>query len=248
MNKKESFSVRRYLRDLPLPFCKGCGIFTVMHVFLKAVYELNFRDLKNFVFCSGIGCSSWIPSPYFKADSIHTPHGRSIPVATGVRLVNSDINIVVFGGDGDLLGIGLSHLIHASRRNLSILTIMVNNMIYGMTGGQLAPTTLPGMKSTTSVKGRDIIKQGYPIRVCELLAGVDGAFYLERCAVDTPKNIIKTKKALKKAFKNQIDAKGFSLIEILSMCPTGWGVSPVQAKKWTAEVMAQYYPLGVYRD
>jgi 2-oxoglutarate ferredoxin oxidoreductase subunit beta len=117
-----------------------------------------------------------------------------------------------------------------------------------MTGGQLAPTTLPGMRSTTSIKGRDVVKLGYPIRVCELLSNVDGAYYLERCAVDTPKNIIKTKKALKRAFQNQLDTKGFSLIEILSMCPTGWGISPVQAKKWLSEVMIKYYPLGVFRD
>ena len=143
---------------------------------------------------------------------------------------------------------GTAEIIHAAARNENITVIFINNAIFGMTGGQMAPTTLPGMKSTTSTKGRDIVKQGYPIRVCELFAGLDGPYYLERCAVDTPKNVIRTEKALKAAFKNQMDDKGFSMVEILSMCPTGWGQTPVQAKKWTGEVMAQYYPLGVYRD
>lgn len=135
------FSIKKYLRPTPLPFCAGCGAFTVMSAFLGAVNELGYENLDKFVFCSGIGCSSWIPSPYFLADSVHTLHGRSIPVATGIKLVRPDLNVVVFGGDGDIAGIGLSHLIHAARRNLDVLVIMVNNMIYGMTGGQVAPTT-----------------------------------------------------------------------------------------------------------
>ena len=140
------FSARKYLRDMPLPFCPGCGNLTVMSCFLKAVHELGYKDLRKFVFCSGIGCAAWIPSPYFKADSIHTAHGRSIPIATGVKLIRPTLNVVVLGGDGDLAGIGISHLIHAARRNLDVTVIMVNNMIYGMTGGQVAPTTPFGAK------------------------------------------------------------------------------------------------------
>ncbi|MFB0514245.1 MAG: thiamine pyrophosphate-dependent enzyme, partial [Candidatus Bathyarchaeia archaeon] len=149
----EAFTIRKYLRDLTLPFCAGCGCVTVMNCFLRAVHELGHNDLRKFVFCSGIGCSAWIPSPYFEADSIHTAHGRSIPVAIGVKLMRPDLNVVVFGGDGDLAGIGLSHLVHAARRNVDVMVVMVNNMIYGMTGGQVAPTTPLGVKTTTTPYG-----------------------------------------------------------------------------------------------
>jgi 2-oxoglutarate ferredoxin oxidoreductase subunit beta len=169
-------------------------------------------------------------------------------VSTGIKRTRPDAIVFSYQGDGDLAAIGTAEIIHAAARNENITIVFINNAIFGMTGGQMAPTTLPGMKSTTSVQGRDITKQGYPIRVCELLASLDGPYYLERCAVDTPKNIIKTEKALKNAFKNQMENKGFSLVEILSMCPTGWGVTPVQAKHWIGEKMTPYFPIGVYRD
>jgi 2-oxoglutarate ferredoxin oxidoreductase subunit beta len=200
-----------YLRDLKLPFCPGCGAYTVMHAFLRAVYELGHRDLSEFVFCSGIGCSSWIPSPYFMADSIHTLHGRSIPVATGVKLMRPDLNVVVFGGDGDIVGIGLSHFIHAARRNLDVLVIMVNNMVYGMTGGQVAPTTPFKSKTTTTPYG----SFEYPLDAVKLAVAA-GANYAARWTTAHPNEL---KEAVKKALKLQ----GFRFIEAVSQCPTAFG-------------------------
>jgi 2-oxoglutarate ferredoxin oxidoreductase subunit beta len=207
----EKFSVKKYLRDLKLPFCPGCGAFTVMDAFLRAVYELGYDDLSKFVFCSGIGCASWIPSPYFMADSIHTPHGRSIPVATGVKLLKPDLNVVVFGGDGDIAGIGLSHFIHAARRNLDLLVIMVNNMVYGMTGGQVAPTTPLKAKTTTTPYG----SFEYPLDAAKLAAAA-GANYAARWTTAHPNQ-------LKEAIKKAIHAKGFRFIEAVSQCPTAYG-------------------------
>lgn len=207
----EAFSVKKYLRNLKLPFCPGCGAFTVMNAFLKAVYELGCNDLSRFVFCSGIGCSSWIPSPYFLADSIHTLHGRSIPVATGVKLMRPDLNVVVFGGDGDIVGIGLSHFVHAARRNLDVLVIMINNMIYGMTGGQVAPTTPFKAKTATTPYG----SFEYPLDAVRLAVAA-GACYAARW---TTAHQDELKEAIKKALK----LKGFRFIEAVSQCPTAFG-------------------------
>ncbi|MFQ6064350.1 MAG: thiamine pyrophosphate-dependent enzyme [Candidatus Bathyarchaeia archaeon] len=207
----ERFSARNYLRYIKLPFCQGCGGLTVMNCFLRAVHELGYKDLRKFVFCSGIGCASWIPSPYFKADSIHTTHGRSIPVATGVKILRPDLNVVVFGGDGDLVGIGLSHLIHAARRNLDITVIMVNNMIYGMTGGQVAPTTPFKAKTTITPYGN----YEYPLDATRLVTTA-GASYAARW---TTVHMDELKEAVKKALKT----KGFAFIEAVSQCPTAFG-------------------------
>lgn len=207
----ETFSIQKYLRDLKLPFCPGCGIFTVMNTFLRAVYELGYEDLSKFVFCSGIGCSSWIPSPYFIADSVHTPHGRSIPVATGVKLLRPELNVVVFGGDGDIVGIGMSHFIHAARRNLGILVIMVNNMVYGMTGGQVAPTTPFNTKTTTTPYGS--FEQ--PLDAARLAVAA-GACYSARWTTAHPDK-------LEESIKKAIRMKGFRFIEVVSQCPTAYG-------------------------
>jgi 2-oxoglutarate ferredoxin oxidoreductase subunit beta len=207
----ESFSTRKYLRDLKMPFCAGCGIFTVINTFLRAVHELGHEDLSKFVFCSGIGCSAWIPSPHFVADSIHTPHGRSIPVATGVKLLRPDINVVVFGGDGDIVGIGLSHFIHAARRNLDVLVIMVNNMVYGMTGGQVAPTTPFKAMTTTTPYG----SFEYPLDAVRL-ADAAGACYVSRWTTAHQNE-------LKESIKKAINTQGFRFIEVVSQCPTAYG-------------------------
>jgi 2-oxoglutarate ferredoxin oxidoreductase subunit beta len=207
----EQFSIKKYLRPIPLPFCAGCGAFTVMTQFLRAVHELGYENLDEFVFCSGIGCSSWIPSPYFVADSIHTLHGRSIPVATGIKLMRPDLNVVVFGGDGDIVGIGLSHFIHAARRNLDILVIMVNNMIYGMTGGQVAPTTPLKAKTTTTPYG----SFESPLDSARL-AVTAGACYVARWTTAHPNE-------LKESIKSAIHVKGFRFIEAVSQCPTAFG-------------------------
>ena len=207
----ETFSVRKYLRDLKLPFCPGCGAFTIINVFLRAVHELGYENLSSLVFCSGIGCSSWIPSPYFKADSVHTLHGRSIPVATGIKLLRPDLSVVVFGGDGDIVGIGLSHFIHAARRNLDMLVIMANNMVYGMTGGQVAPTTPFGAKTTTTPYGS--FEQ--PLDAVRL-ASAAGACYSARWTTAHPKE-------LKESIKKALQMKGFRFIEVVSQCPTAFG-------------------------
>jgi len=194
----EAFSVRKYMRDLKLPFCAGCGLYLVSDTFLRAVYELGHKDLSKFVFCSGIGCSSWIPSPYYLADSVHTLHGRSIPVATSIKLMRPDLNVVVFGGDGDIVGIGLSHFIHAARRNTDLLVIMANNMIYGMTGGQVAPTTPFKTKTTTTPYGS--FEQ--PLDAAKLAVAA-GAAYSARWTTAHPHN-------LKESIKKALGTRGFS--------------------------------------
>jgi len=207
----DAFTIRNYVRDIKLPFCPGCGALTVMSQFLRAAYELGHKDLGKFVFCSGIGCSAWIPSPHFKADSVHTPHGRSIAVATGIKLMRPDLNVVVFGGDGDIAGIGLSHLVHAARRNLDIMVVMVNNMIYGMTGGQVAPTTPRGAKTTTTPYG----SFEHPLDVAPLVVTA-GASYVARWTTVHSEQ-------LKEAMKKALITKGFAFIEAVSQCPTAFG-------------------------
>ena len=166
----------------------------------------------------------------------------------GHGIVGNDRLVFTYQGDGDLASIGTAEIVHAAHRGEKICTIFVNNAIYGMTGGQMAPTTLVGQKTTTSPKGRDEAWCGAPIKVSEMLAQIPGSYYIERCAVNTTANINKTKKAIAKAFKYQMEGKGFCLIEVLSTCPTNWGLSPVEALKWLEENMIPYYPLGVYKD
>ncbi|MCX7994246.1 MAG: thiamine pyrophosphate-dependent enzyme [candidate division WOR-3 bacterium] len=233
------------LTDINQRYCPGCGHGIVHRLIGELLVEMNIRE--KTIGVAPVGCSVFADE-YFNCDMIQVPHGRAPAVATGIKRTRPDCMVFTYQGDGDLAAIGTAEMIHVAARNENITIIFINNAIYGMTGGQLAPTTLPGMRSTTSVKGRDVVTQGYPIKVCELLNALDGPYYLERVAVDIPRNIIKTKKAIKTAFQYQLDNKGFSLIEILSMCPTGWGVTPVQAKKWIAEVMANYYPLGELRN
>lgn len=205
------FSAKTFLRDLQPPFCAGCGAFTVSNTFLRAIHEMGHEDLRKFVFCSGIGCSSWIPSPYFKADSLHVTHGRSIPVALGVKLMRPDLNVVVFGGDGDIVGIGLSHLIHAARRNLDITVVMVNNMIYGMTGGHTAPTTPFKTLTTTTPYG----SFERPLDASRLVIAA-GACYVARW---TTMHVSQ----LKESFKTALSTKGFAFVEVVSQCPTAFG-------------------------
>ena len=207
----ETFSSRRYMRDLKLPFCPGCGLFSLSDAFLKAVYELGNENLDKFCFASGIGCSSWIPSPYFLADSIHTLHGRSIPVATSIKLVRPNLNVIVFGGDGDIVGIGLSHFIHAARRNTDILVIMGNNMVYGMTGGQVAPTTPFKTRTTTTPYG----SFEHPLDAAKLAVAA-GAAYSARWTTAHPTE-------LKESIKKALQLQGFRFIEAVTQCPTAYG-------------------------
>jgi 2-oxoglutarate ferredoxin oxidoreductase subunit beta len=207
----EPFSAQKYLRDIKPPFCAGCGGYAVSNTFLRAVHELGHENLRRFVFTSGIGCSSWIPSPHFLADSVHTLHGRSIPVATGIKLMRPDVDLVVFGGDGDIVGIGLSHFIHAARRNLDVLVIMINNMVYGMTGGQVAPTTPYRTRTATTPYG----SFEYPLDAARL-AVTAGACYVARWTTLTLNE-------LKESIKTALKMRGFRFIEVVSQCPTAFG-------------------------
>ncbi|MBN2620806.1 2-oxoglutarate oxidoreductase [candidate division WOR-3 bacterium] len=242
---KKLFSRPDGLTPTLMRYCPGCGHGIVHRMIGELLVELDIRE--RAVGIAPVGCSVFADE-YFNCDMIQPPHGRGPAVSTGIKRSRPDCIVFSYQGDGDLAAIGTAEIVHAAARNENITVIFINNAIFGMTGGQMAPTTLPGMKSTTSVKGRDIKKQGYPMKICEMLASLDGPYYLERCSVHTPKNVIKTKKALKIAFLNQVNEKGFSLIEILSMCPTGWGITPVEAKKYIEEAMKPYYPLGVFRD
>jgi 2-oxoglutarate ferredoxin oxidoreductase subunit beta len=207
----EAFSSRKYMRDLKMPFCPGCGLFSLGDAFLRAVHELGHEDLSKFCFTSGIGCSSWIPSPYFAADSVHTLHGRSIPPAMSIKLLRPDLNVVVFGGDGDIVGIGLGHFIHAARRNTDILVIMGNNMVYGMTGGQVAPTTPFKTKTSTTPYG----SFEHPLDATRLAVAA-GAAYSARW---TTAHLRELKEAIKKA----LQTSGFRFIEVVTHCPTAYG-------------------------
>jgi 2-oxoglutarate ferredoxin oxidoreductase subunit beta len=194
-----------------------------------------------------VGCAV-LMYDYFKCDMIECAHGRPPAVATGIKRVLPDSVVFTYQGDGDLAAIGMSETIHAANRGENITVIFVNNAIYGMTGGQMAPTTMMGQKTTTTPGGRGQQQEGPPMKVCELLSSLDGVAYLERVAVSTAKDVARAKKAIKKAFLNQIEGRGFSLVEVLSMCPTDWKVSPVQGVDFVNNEMKEVFPLGVYKD
>jgi 2-oxoglutarate ferredoxin oxidoreductase subunit beta len=185
---------------------------------------------------------------YLDIDMVEAPHGRATAVATGIKRVRPDNLVFSYQGDGDLAAIGTAEALHAANRGENITVIFVNNAVYGMTGGQMAPTTLEGMKTTTSPAGRNIKTEGPPIKVCELLQGLANTVYLERTAVNSPANVRKTKKAIKKAFNYQTQKAGFNLVEILSPCPTNWRMDPVASCEWIDEVMEKEFPLGVIKE
>ena len=238
------FEKTKGLTDNQLHYCPGCTHGIIHRLVAEVLEELGVTG--KTVGIASVGCSVFSYN-YFNCDMIQAPHGRAPAVATGVK--RSDSNVVfTYQGDGDLAAIGTAETVHSAARGENITVIFVNNAIYGMTGGQMAPTTLPQQVTQTSPYGRDVTVVGYPVKVCEMLSQVDGATYLERVAVNNVKNIKKAKQAIKKAFQNQIDGKGFSLIEVVSSCPTNWGMSPQQALDWVESDMIPYYPLGVYKD
>ena len=234
------------LTDAPLHYCPGCTHGIVHRLVAEVIDELGIEG--QTIGVAPVGCSVMAYN-YFNCDMIEAAHGRAPAVATGVKRANPKENIVfTYQGDGDLASIGMAETVHAAARNENITIIFINNAIYGMTGGQMAPTSLPGQVTQTSPYGRDVTHCGYPIRVCELLSELEGPEYLARVTVNSVKNIKAAKAAIKKAFQNQIDGKGFSLVEVLSSCPTNWGMTPQKALKWIDEAMIPYYPLGVYKD
>ena len=233
------------LTDAPLHYCPGCTHGIIHRLVAEAIDELGIEG--KTIGVASVGCSVFAYN-YFNCDMVQAAHGRAPAVATGVK--RSDPNNIVFTyqGDGDLAAIGTAETVHSAARGENITVIFVNNAIYGMTGGQMAPTTLPGQVTQTSPYGRDVNTVGYPVKICEMLSKLDGATYLERVAVDDVKHVRAAKAAIKKAFQNQIEGKGFSLVEVLSTCPTNWGMTPEKALSWLRENMIPYYPLGVYKD
>lgn len=239
------FEKPKALTDAVLHYCPGCTHGIIHRLVAEAIDELGVGG--KTIGVASVGCSVFAYN-YFNCDMVQAAHGRAPAVATGVKRSNSDNIVFTYQGDGDLAAIGTAETVHSAARGENITVIFVNNAIYGMTGGQMAPTTLPGQVTQTSPYGRDVEKVGYPIKICEMLSKVDGAAYLERVAVNNVKNVKKAKAAIKKAFQNQIEGKGFSLVEVLSTCPTNWGMAPTDALKWLEENMIPYYPLGVYKD
>lgn len=233
------------LTDKDTHYCPGCTHGIIHRLAAESLTELGV--LGEAIGVCPVGCAV-MAYDYFNCDMAEAPHGRAPAVATGIKRVHPDSVVFTYQGDGDLAAIGTAETVHAAARGENITVIFVNNAIYGMTGGQMAPTTLPGQVTQTTPYGRDTAYSGFPLRVCELLAAVDGVAYAERVAVNTPAHIRAAKAAIKKAFQAQIDKKGFSIVEVLSTCPTNWGLSPVEALRWLEDNMLPYYPLGVYKD
>lgn len=233
------------LTDAPLHYCPGCTHGIIHRLVAEVIDELGIEG--DTIGVASVGCSV-MAYDYFNVDFVQAAHGRAPAVATGVKRSDPSKIVFTYQGDGDLAAIGTAETVQSAARRENITIIFVNNAIYGMTGGQMAPTTLPGMVTQTSPYGRNVEAVGYPIKVCELLSNVDGAAYLERVAVNNVANVRKAKAAIKKAFQNQIDGKGFSLVEVVSTCPTNWGLTPAKALEFVETDMIPYYPLGVYKD
>ena len=239
------FERPKALADVKLHYCPGCTHGIIHRLVAETIDELGIEG--RTIGIAPVGCSVFAYN-YFNCDMVEAAHGRAPAVATGVKRANPDNIVFTYQGDGDLAAIGTAETVHSAARGENITIIFVNNAIYGMTGGQMAPTTLPGQVTQTSPYGRKVESVGYPLRVCELLSNVTGATYLERVAVNDVKNVRNAKRAIQKAFRYQMEGKGFSLIEVLSTCPTNWGLTPDKALKWLEENMIPYYPLGVYKD
>lgn len=226
-------------------FCPGCMHSTVIKLIGEVIEELEVVDRTACVL--GIGCCG-LHMDYIAYDNTTAPHGRACAVATGLKRVSPDTLVFTYQGDGDLAAIGLAETMSAANRGENISVIFVNNGIYGMTGGQLAPTTLLGMKASTAPRGRIAEEHGYPMHMCEILNQLTAPVYLERTSCNTPANLNRTKQAIRKAFENQLNGRGFSMVEIVTSCPTNWGLDPLQALDFIEQKMLPEFPLGVIRD
>ena len=233
------------LTDVPFHYCPGCTHGIVHRLVAEVIDELGVEG--NTTGVASVGCSVYSYN-YFNCDMVQAPHGRAPAVATGVKRAQPNNVVFTYQGDGDLAAIGAGETVHAAARGEKITAIFINNAIYGMTGGQMAPTTLPGQVTQTTPDGRVVKVAGYPIRVCELLSSLDGVALAQRVTVDSVKNVRAAKKAIKKAFEYQMEGLGYTIIEVVSTCPTNWGMSPQNAIKWLQDNMLPYYPLGVYKD
>ncbi|NLW46831.1 MAG: 2-oxoglutarate oxidoreductase [Firmicutes bacterium] len=233
------------LQERVFHYCPGCTHGIIHRLVAEVIDELKVRE--KTIGIAPVGCAVTAYN-YFNCDVQQAAHGRAPAVATGIKRVLPDRVVFSYQGDGDLASIGMAEIVHAANRGEKITVIFVNNAIYGMTGGQMAPTTLPGQKTTTSPFGRDVETMGYPIKMTELLNTLEAPAFLARVSVHDPKNVNKTKEAIKKAFEYQIQGKGFSMVEVLSTCPTNWGLAPLEALKWLEANMIPQFPLGVVRD
>jgi len=242
---KQVYGRPKCLKDAHFHYCPGCGHSIVNRLIAEVVDEMELRDKAICVAPAGCGMLLY---NYFDIDTLESAHGRGAAVSTGIKRVLPDNLVFSYQGDGDLAAIGTAEGFHAANRGELITVIFVNNGVYGMTGGQMAPTTMLKQVTTTCPEGRNPATAGHPVKVCEVFAVLDGTSYLERVAVNTPAAVIHTKKAIAKAFQHQINKTGFSLVEVLSPCPTNWKMSPIQACKWIDEVMVKVFPLGVIKE
>jgi 2-oxoglutarate ferredoxin oxidoreductase subunit beta len=233
------------LKDVQTHFCPGCHHGTIHRLAAEALDAFDLQ--KKTIGVASIGCSVFLYS-YFDIDVVESPHGRAPAVATGVKRAKPDSFVFTYQGDGDLAAIGTAEIIHAANRGEDITVIFVNNTTYGMTGGQMAPTTLLGQKTSTSPYGRSKQNEGAPIRVAELLSNLDGVAFSARVAVNTPRNLMDAKKQFKKAFRYQVENKGFAFVEVLSACPTNWGMNPIEANVRVGREMCEYFKLGVFKN
>ena len=239
------FEKTKMLTDAVFHYCPGCNHGIAHRLVGEAIEDLGLED--NVIGVAPVGCAVFAYN-YFNCDMYEAAHGRAPAVATGIKRVHPETCVFTYQGDGDLASIGTNEIVHATHRGEKITVIFINNAIYGMTGGQMAPTSLPGQVTQTTPYGRDTNTAGYPVKVCEMLSTLDGVAFAQRVTVDCVKNVNIARKAIKKAFQNQIEGKGYSIVEVLSTCPTNWGMSPVEALKWLNDNMIPYYPLGVYKD
>ena len=239
------FEKPKALSDVPFHYCPGCTHGILHRLVAEVLDELGVEG--QTVGVASVGCSVFSYN-YFNCDMVQAAHGRAPAVATGLKRALPDNVVFTYQGDGDLAAIGMAETVHAATRGENITVIFINNAIYGMTGGQMAPTSLPGQITQTSPYGRDVKTAGYPIRVCELLSTLSGTALAQRVTVDSVAHVREAKKAIKKGFENQINKRGYSIIEVVSTCPTNWGLSPKEAMNWLRDNMLPYYPLGVYKD
>ena len=246
MEEKIVYQKSKLLTDKPLHFCPGCSHGIANKLVCEALDELNIKN-EDIIGIAPVGCAVY-NYDYYNVDTIEAAHGRAPAIATAVKRVHPDKIVFSYQGDGDLASIGAAEIIHAAARSENITVIFINNGIYGMTGGQMAPTTLLGQKSTTSQGGRNVVLNGYPVRIAEMLSQLDGATYIERVSTHDAANVRKARAAIKRAFECQIEKKGFALIEVLAACPTNWGMQPVKAMEHTRDEVIPYYPLGVFCD
>ena len=244
-NPELIFSRPKSLTEKNTHYCPGCTHGVIHRLVAESLDELGLRE--KAVGIAPVGCSVLIYN-YFNIDFMEAAHGRAPALATGFKRVRPDMIVFTYQGDGDLASIGMGEIVHAANRGEKFTTIFVNNAVYGMTGGQMAPTTMPGQKTTTSPAGRDVLLAGFPIRIAELLSSLKTPSFIARVAVHTPMQIINAKRVIKKAFRLQSEGKCFTLVEVLSNCPTNWGLSPDESLKWVASDMMPYYPLGIFKD